>query len=460
MAVDEQTQSRTLSDSVDISDHTKRLVEGFDKDIQDGELPLEIYNNEELYELELERVFARSWVFVGHESEIPDPGDYWLRYIGEDPFILVRDESGTIRLLFDSCRHRGTKLCRTEKGNTSHFRCPYHGWTYKNTGELVGVSQQSKVFKDIDKSEYSLHEAPNVETYGGFIFASLNENAPPLEEYFDDAKWYLDPHFKITEWEVVGEPHRWQVNIDWKTVTENTTTDNYHVPIGHKSATDIGIGPTQGLDATVGGDQTSLLAGIAGNLSHSIYRVNSDEDVYWGHPEEIVQEFRDEQFSSEQWENIVRPAVISLCNVFPNLAVNHTLATNDPDKEAVGVLYLRQYQPKGPGKIEIWAWFLAPKHASTSYKERVHEVASGAFSSSGNFFVDDLSILRGIAESGGSTFAKQQGARSVYMDNYESDAEELPDWAGPGTIYDKGVFTNENNLNFYQEWHKMICDGN
>lgn len=104
-----------------------------------GEIPTRIHNDREIYDLELERIFGRSWVFIGHESEIPEPGDYAKRYIADNPVIFVRDESGEIQVLFDSCRHRGTTVVRAEQGNTTHFRCPYHNWTYKNTGELVGV---------------------------------------------------------------------------------------------------------------------------------------------------------------------------------------------------------------------------------------------------------------------------------------------------------------------------------
>jgi len=96
--------------------------------LDEGLVPARIFNDAELHRLELERVFSRAWCYIGHESEVPSAGDYCLRYIGQDPFIFIRDEGGRIRVLFDGCRHRGAVVCRADKGNASHFRCSYHGW--------------------------------------------------------------------------------------------------------------------------------------------------------------------------------------------------------------------------------------------------------------------------------------------------------------------------------------------
>src|SRR5918993_3387893 len=119
-----------------------------------------VYFDPEVHDAELQRVFRRSWLFVAHESEIPSPGDYVTRVLGVDPVIVVRDEDGTVQVLLNSCRHRGTPLCRAAMGNSSHFRCSYHGWTYANTGQLRGVTFQVDVYgKDFDKSRFSLYRA-------------------------------------------------------------------------------------------------------------------------------------------------------------------------------------------------------------------------------------------------------------------------------------------------------------
>src|SRR5271170_7455085 len=97
--------------------------------VEAGALPLWVFHDQQLYDLELERIFGRGWIFMAHETEIPNPGDYVSRSIGKDPFIVVRGHDNVVRVLFDSCRHRGARLCLADKGNTKSFFCSYHGWT-------------------------------------------------------------------------------------------------------------------------------------------------------------------------------------------------------------------------------------------------------------------------------------------------------------------------------------------
>ncbi|WP_201359638.1 Rieske 2Fe-2S domain-containing protein, partial [Mycobacterium paraintracellulare] len=103
-------------------------------EVRRGMIPAHIYNDREIYELEKQHIFARAWIFVGHESEIAQPGDYVVRRILEDSFIITRDENGNVCAHFNMCLHRGMQVCRAEMGNASHFRCPYHGWSYRNDG--------------------------------------------------------------------------------------------------------------------------------------------------------------------------------------------------------------------------------------------------------------------------------------------------------------------------------------
>lgn len=104
--------------------------------VRRGMIPAHVYGDPEVFALERDRLFARSWVFLAHESEIPDPGDYVVRRVLADSFIVARDESGVVRVMFNMCLHRGMQVCRAEMGNASHFRCPYHAWTYRNDGRL------------------------------------------------------------------------------------------------------------------------------------------------------------------------------------------------------------------------------------------------------------------------------------------------------------------------------------
>ncbi|WP_135536033.1 aromatic ring-hydroxylating oxygenase subunit alpha [Halostella pelagica] len=434
----------------------QRILDDMGDSLDVGEVPMEILNNDAVYEEELDRIFGQTWVYIGHESEVPEPGDYRQRTIGEDPFIFVRDEDGEFRVLFNSCRHRGANVCRAEKGNTSHFRCPYHGWTYDNSGDLVGVPQKSAGFDHLDADDHGLHQAPHVDDYKGLVFACIAPEAPPLEEHLGGATWFLDMYFDLIDMEVIGDPHRWEVENDWKTPTENFYGDNYHIPMGHKSAIEAGVGSD-----TATGEKESELYGIADCDGHafSFYQIESDEPSYWGHPPEVVETFNHDALTEEQHE-VARKSGVTLGTMFPNLSFIFLGGRDDPEKESVGTFLLRKWEPRGAGKMEVVNWIFAPKHASDEYKERAYEVGMSSFSPAGNFEVDDVGIWYGIDDAAGSVFARKNDVHTKFTmgsgDN--AAATVVDDWVGPGTAYREGGMTDENQLDFYRTWYETMTD--
>jgi phenylpropionate dioxygenase-like ring-hydroxylating dioxygenase large terminal subunit len=150
-------------------------------DIIAGQISREIFVNEEIYRQELERLFARVWLFVGHQSQIPKPGDYFVSGMGEESVILCRDRAGKVRVFLNSCRHRGMKVCRYDEGNTPVFTCPYHGWSYGTDGKLVGVPYFKEAYHgQLDKSQWGLIEVPQLCLYKGTVWASWDPSAPAL----------------------------------------------------------------------------------------------------------------------------------------------------------------------------------------------------------------------------------------------------------------------------------------
>src|SRR5438874_3985058 len=107
--------------------------------LKEGTVDRRIFSDQQIYELELERIFARAWNFMCHESQIKKPGDFFTTYIGEDRVIVVRDREGGVQVLLNTCRHRGNAVCRAEQGHATSFMCTYHGWTYDLAGNLIGV---------------------------------------------------------------------------------------------------------------------------------------------------------------------------------------------------------------------------------------------------------------------------------------------------------------------------------
>src|SRR5438270_345197 len=156
-------------------------------DSQKGTVDRRIFSAQHIYEMELEQIFARCWNFVAHESQIPNPGDFFQNYIGEDRVIAVRDKEGGLQVLLNTCRHRGNAVCRAEEGHASSFMCTYHGWTYDLQGKLVGVPGFKDYYhEDLNREEWGLISAAKVDSYKGFIFATLDPEAPDFNEYLGD----------------------------------------------------------------------------------------------------------------------------------------------------------------------------------------------------------------------------------------------------------------------------------
>ena len=220
-------------------------LESIIADVRRGMIPARLYSDPEIFELERRRLFGRAWLFLAHESEIPEPGDYVVRRIVDDSFIVIRDEHGEVRVLFNMCLHRGMQVCRAELGNASHFRCPYHAWTYKNTGELTGVPFHGDAYggeAGLRREGTSLLPAPRVGTAAGLVFASLDPGAPDLDDYLGGYRFYLDFYLRqsVPGAEVRG-PQRFIVKSNWKIGAENFCGDAYHTPHTHASVVDINL---------------------------------------------------------------------------------------------------------------------------------------------------------------------------------------------------------------------------
>ncbi|MCW2950991.1 MAG: narAa [Conexibacter sp.] len=414
-----------------LPDAIATLCDEVEESLESGLLPARVFNDPEVHRLELERLFARSWVYIGHESEIPAPGDYVLRYVAEDPFIFVRDEAGEVRLLFDACRHRGTQICRADKGNTSHFRCPYHGWTYANNGDLVGMPAAREVYGGLDRSQWGLIQAPKLERLHGLYFACLDESAPPLDEFLGDMKYYLDMSFGyVGDLEVVGDPHRWILGGNWKTTAENSMADDYHVTFLHRSMVQLGLLPD-------GGDYFKACHHISPGNGHGVSFEFSGPDarVNFGYPDDVAAAFGRNGLDPQQ-ADLARRCHGGGANVFPNLAILFLqLSPTLGDDAPTAFTSLRLWQPHGPDKIEMWNWVLVPKGSSDEFKQQSYRAAMATFSPGGVFEQDDSIAWRSITRTAGTTFARRIGFQFNYqMGDQVGAVETVADWPGPGHV--------------------------
>jgi benzoate/toluate 1,2-dioxygenase subunit alpha len=209
--------------------------------VRDDAVHRDIYRDRQVFALEMERIFKQTWVFMAHDSELTDGGDYLTMRIGTEPVVLVRGEDGAVRVLVNRCRHRGAIVCERAAGNAKSFRCQYHGWTYRNDGQLVGVPYPERHDGDV-RGRLGLLPLPRVAAYRGLIFASFNPDVPELADYLGPAATgYVDRFLD----QCLGMPlvahaqaHRIAVEANWKLQLENGM-DGYHGGFTHRSFFDV-----------------------------------------------------------------------------------------------------------------------------------------------------------------------------------------------------------------------------
>jgi len=421
-------------------------------DLARGVLSPRVFNDPELHQAELERIFTRCWVFLGHVSEIPSRGDYVVRNIGEDPFILVRDEDGEIQVLLNHCMHRGTPVCRADKGNASHFRCPYHGWIYKNSGEWNGAPQRRSAYRKLDPALWGLRKAPLVDTYQGLIFACLDPEATTLREYLGDMCWYLDVLFGLNErgMRVVGDPHRWIVPANWKFGAENFVGDAYHLGHTHRSAEEIGMVPS----VQSARDSTFHVSMDGG---HGLLADDGFLPEPWGfmnHPPEVTQIFDIGRLQPDQQAFLNKRFGVGVFTIFPNLSGLRVPMVIDGMPVVFTVL--RQWQPRGPGKFELWNWPLVWDAAPASFNKQSYEASLLSFSPSGLLEQDDTAIWSGATTVGRSVFARQEMKLNYQLGlDGMSDCDDVPDWIGPGKA-SSSVFGEGSQRLWLKQWHDRL----
>ncbi|QOZ30088.1 aromatic ring-hydroxylating dioxygenase subunit alpha [Bradyrhizobium sp. CCBAU 51753] len=210
--------------------------------VRDQEVHRDVYVSEEVFQLEMEHLFPNSWVYVGHDSQVPNAGDYFGTTIGTQPVLLVRHTDGTVRVLFNRCPHKGTRITSETCGNTGKFfRCPYHAWSFKTDGSLLAIPLK-KGYENtgFEQSEAARGMTPvrHVHNYRGFVFAKINDGGLGFEEFFGDSLSSFDnmiDRSPVGQLKVAGGVLRYMHNCNWKMLVENQT-DTCHPMVAHESS--------------------------------------------------------------------------------------------------------------------------------------------------------------------------------------------------------------------------------
>ncbi len=410
-------------------------------DPETGKIDRRIFIDQAIYDEEMAKIFGRAWLMIGHESLVPQVNDFFHTYMGEDPVILTRDSQGQLHALLNMCRHRGNRVVRCDDGNARRFMCTYHGWTYANDGTLEYVPGESEAYYNaLDRASLGLIEA-RVDTYAGIVFATWAADAPSLEAYLGDARWYLDTvfHRRDCGMQALG-PMKWIEPANWKTLVDNCS-DNYHVPTSHLSSLLV---------------QSRYLG--RPRLSHEEQFQSPNKHVFVnGHsltfrevddntPRYVHGVSRDTFHIFQEHYNATLPEVERRLGTFRARQVqlgNHSLFPN-------GVLGFRLALPRGPLQTEFWHFVLVEKDAPEAIKHVIRTGSQANNGAAGLFEQDDIDNWRQVTTASRSRIARQY-PQELSMGIGHAGAH--PDY--PGLVSERYVSEN-NQRHFYLRWQEFM----
>lgn len=406
-----------------------------------GKIDRRIFSDQAIYDQEMEKIFGRAWLMIGHESLVPNPDDYFHTYMGEDPVILTRDGKGKLHALLNMCRHRGNRVVRCDDGNQKRFTCAYHGWVYGNDGRLELVPGESEAYyNELDKSKMGLIEA-RVDVYAGIVFATWAKDAPTLEAYLGDARWYLDTVFNRlgAGMQALG-PMKWLEPANWKTMVDNCS-DNYHVPTSHLSSAAV-QSRYLGRPRLSHEDQFNSPNKHVFVNGHSLTFRDADDNTpryVHGVSDKVMKLFQEyheaTQAEVEQRLGTLRARKVQLGNhsIFPN-----------------GILGFRLALPRGPLKTEFWHFVLVDKGAPEELRRAIRIGSQANNGAAGMFEQDDVDNWRQVTESSVSRFA-----RHLPQDLSMGVGHAGPHPEFPGVVSERYISENNQRL-FYQRWEEFM----
>ena len=423
-------------------------------DMATGLVSRRIFVDPQIYRDELERIFARSWLFLGHVSQIKVPGDFITNYMGEDPVIVTRDAAGKVRVFLNSCRHRGMKICRADVGNVQLFRCPFHGWTYSNDGRLVAVPSFDEAYGgDLNKDDWGLIEVPRVSIYEGLIFGSWDPEGPTLDAFLGDIRWYLDIVLTLAGggWEVIRGQQRYLLAANWKIAGENFAGDSYHIPFSHGSLFRLDIREVN----PVNYQSSPHLHTVTFPNGHGLNGVGIDNERYHADQRlakemgsEVIDYVEDCHRRLGEKLSAAQQKIHSFAfgHIFPNFSFN-----NFSILRPLG-LYL--WHPRGPSRLEAWQWCAVDAAAPDSVKEIVRVDFARVQAVAGIAAQDDTENFEQVTEATQGAIAGRLPFN--YQMGLKFDRGSLVD-GFPGRF--GNYYSEQGQRNFYTAWNELMGFG-
>jgi phenylpropionate dioxygenase-like ring-hydroxylating dioxygenase large terminal subunit len=398
------------------------------------------YRDENVFADERARIWDRSWLYLGHETEIPEPNDFVVRNLGGRPLIFCRDTEGELHAFLNSCPHRGTVLCRESRGSTKLFQCFYHAWTFRNNGDVAAIPDQVAYSGDDFRESMALRPVARLETFEGFVFVSFTADVPPLHEHLGAAADYLtmirEQH--VGGMEVLPGTQLYSVKGNWKLGVENAM-DGYHFSpthntfVGYLRETGFAVDDDDQYAYNLGnGHSLLILTGHGG-------RISMLWEPRFGEAErERTAEHRremEQRLGSERAHLVADESHILF--VFPNLLLF--------DLEGLSI---RQLEPVAPGHTDVRAWQLVPRVEDADVRDLRMRTMVSFVGPGGLATPDDIeayeAVQRGIEATAGDARTELD-----YSDMSRGMASELTD--------DRGRSTDEGAMRgFWRHWVRTI----
>lgn len=412
-------------------------------DVPRGLQSARIYHDRDVFDLEMERIFARTWLFLTHECMIPNKGDFITTRMGQDEVIVVRQQDGGIKAFLNVCRHRGARVCPVEAGNARGFVCNYHGWSYGTDGALQSMPFEKELYRGrLDKHTHGLREVAQVTSYHGFVYGNFDAQAPSLLDYLGEARFYLDIWMEANGGaELVGPPARSMVHCNWKAPSENFVGDAYHVGWTHAAALKAG---------------GSMLAPMSGNAMLPPAGAGLQVATRYGHGLGILYDVspgaHDIPLAQEilAWQAKKRPAMEkaygALRTRYYGSHINGSVFPNNT--YLWGSSLFKVWHPHAPDRTECFTWAIVEKDMPQDLKQRIANSLHRTFGVAGYWEADDNDNMESESQLSRGHMTRQGFMNAQMGIGGDREDPELPGVVGESAI---GETSYRGYFRFYEE---------